>query len=253
MILAAAAFVARTITVDGVPHKYQVWVPAAYVEDSRPRLSGQQRAAVPHKWPAILFLHGSGERGSDGLKQITVGLGRALSDGAVDAQAIVIFPQCPDGERWVGAPRKIAIATLDQSEREFSIDKNRVALTGMSMGGAGAWILAAEYPKRWSALAPVCAYVHRPPQLADADNPTTESYDQFAKRLPRIPIWIFHGSDDPVVPVTESREMARALGPRAAYTEFAHTGHNAWDPAYTQTHLVQWLVDQKRKRKPSGR
>ena len=232
MILAAAAFAARTVTVDGVPRKYQVWVPAEY-DASR-------------KWPAILFLHGSGERGSDGDKQITVGLGRALTEGKLDPQAIIVFPQCPDGQRWVGAPRKIAMAVLDQTEREFSVDARRVALTGISMGGAGVWILATKYPKRWSALAPVCAYVHRPPQLADADNPTSESFEQFARRLPRIPIWIFHGSDDPIVPVTESREIARALGTRAGYTEFANVGHNAWDPAYTKPHLVEWLVEQRR-------
>ena len=237
MILAAAAFVARTVTVDRKPRKYQVWVPVAY-DASR-------------KWPAILFLHGSGERGDDGEKQTTVGLGAALRRGKVDVPAIVIFPQCAENERWVGKGEKIAIAALDQTEREYSIDRNRVSLTGMSMGGAGAWLLAAEYPKRWSALAPVCAYVHKPPKLSDAENPTSDSFDQFARRLPHIPIWIFHGSDDPIVPVTDSREMARALGPRAGYTEFAHTGHNAWDPAYTQTHVVTWLIDQRRQRKPS--
>ncbi len=231
-MLAAAAFLARTVTVDGVVHKYQVWVPAAY-DASR-------------KWPAILFLHGAGERGDDNQKQISIGLGSALRDGNFDAQAIVIFPQCPIDQRWVGAPRKIALAALDAAEREFSIDRDRVSLTGMSMGGAGAWILAAEYPKRWSALAPVCGYLHRPPTLPDADNPTTDSFDDFAKRLPRIPIWVFHGAEDPVVPVAESREMARALGVRAAYTEFACTGHNAWDPAYTQTHVISWLIDQRR-------
>jgi predicted peptidase len=236
VILAAAAFLARTVTVDGVTHNYQVWVPAAY-DASR-------------NWPAILFLHGAGERGDDNQKQISVGLGPALRDGNVDAQAIVIFPQCPIDQRWVGAPRKIAMAALDAAEREFSIDRNRVSLTGISMGGAGAWILAAEYPKRWSALAPVCAYIHRPPTLPDADNPTTDSFDDFAKRLPGIPIWIFHGADDTVVPVTESREMARALAVGAWYTEFACTGHNAWDPAYTQTHVVSWLIDQRRQRKP---
>ncbi len=236
MILAAAAFVARTVTVDGVPHQSPVWVPAAY-DRSR-------------KWPAILFLHGSGERGDDNQKQISVGPGLALRDGKVDPQAIVVFPQCPENQRWVGAPRKIAIAALDAAEREFSIDRNRVALTGMSMGGAGAWILAADYPKRWSALATVCAYIHRPPTLPDADNPTTDSFDDFVKRLPKIPIWIFHGADDPVVPVSESREMARALGVRAAYTEFPRVGHNAWDPAYSQTHVVEWLIDQRRHRRP---
>jgi predicted peptidase len=226
-------FLARSVTVDGVPRRYQVWLPAAY-DASR-------------KWPAILFLHGSGERGDDGEKQISVGLGPALRDGKVEAQAIVIFPQCPDNQRWVGAPPKIAIAALDAAEREFSIDPRRVALTGMSMGGAGAWILAAQYPKRWSALAPVCAYVHKPPKLPDAENPTSESYDEFARRLPKIPTWIFHGSDDPIVPVADSREMARSLGVTAAYTEFPHVGHNAWDPAYTTTRVVAWLIEQRRR------
>ena len=234
MILAAAMaaaghFLARSVTVDGVARRYQVWVPAAYDHS--------------HKWPAILFLHGSGERGSDGEKQITVGLGPALRD----AQAIVIFPQCPDGQRWVGPAQRIAIAALEQTQREFAIDPRRISLTGMSMGGAGAWILAAQEPKRWSALAPVCAYVHKPPKLDDAEDPTAESFDAFARRLPKIPIWIFHGSDDPIVPVSDSREMARALGPRAAYTEFPHAGHNAWDPAYTTTHVVAWLIEQRRR------
>ncbi|HJT18587.1 MAG TPA: alpha/beta hydrolase-fold protein [Thermoanaerobaculia bacterium] len=231
-VMMAGAFIARSVVVDGVARKYQVWVPAAY-DASR-------------KWPAILFLHGSGERGSDGVKQTTVGLGPAL--GKIDPQTIVVFPQCPEDDRWVArVPRQIAIAALDATEREYSIDRKRVALTGMSMGGAGAWYLAAEYPKRWSAVAPVCGYVHRPPSIPQLGDTTTDTFDQFAKRLPHVPIWIFHGSDDKTVPVEESREMARALGPRAGYTEFAHTGHNAWDPAYQQTHVVQWLVEQRRK------
>jgi len=118
------------------------------------------------------------------------------------------------------------------------------------MGGAGVWILAAKYPRRWSAIAPVCGYIHKPPTLTDAENPTTESYDAFARRIPKFPIWILHGAEDPVVPVEQSREMARSLGVRAGYTEFAHTGHNAWDPAYMQTHVVEWLIDQKRQRRP---
>lgn len=223
-------FLARSVTVDAVAHRYQVWIPAAY--DAK------------RKWPAILFLHGSGERGDDNEKQLAVGLGRALRDGKVDPPAIVVLPQCPDGRRWLEAQR-IAIAALENAQREFSIDPRRVALTGMSMGGAGAWALAARYPKRWSALAPVCGYIHRPPTLTDLDDPTTESYEEFARRLPNIPIWIFHGSDDPVVPVTESRGMADALGANAAYTEFPHAGHNAWDPAYNTTSVVQWLTRQR--------
>ncbi len=230
--MAAGQFLTRSVTVDGVSRRYQIWIPSQY--------------KASRKWPAILFLHGSGERGDDGDKQTRVGLGPALRDGKAAAAAIVIFPQCPDGQRWAGAARKIAIAALDQTEREFSIDRRRVSLTGMSMGGAGAWVLAAEYPRRWSALAPVCGYVHKPPNLADAEEPTTDSYADFAQKLPRIPIWIFHGSDDPVVPASESRSMAAVLSARAKYTEFPKTGHNAWDPAYTETHLLRWLIRQRR-------
>jgi predicted peptidase len=224
-------FLARSVTVDGVAHRYQLSIPAAY--DAK------------RKWPAILFLHGSGERGNDNEKQLAVGLAGALRDGKLDPPAIIVFPQCPEGQRWAGEAWTIAIAALEDAQREFSIDPRRVALTGMSMGGAGAWALAARYPKRWSALAPVCGYIHRPPTLRDLDDPTTESYEEFARRLPNIPIWIFHGGDDTVVPVTESRGMADALGANAAYTEFPHVGHNAWDPAYTTTDVVQWLTRQR--------
>lgn len=244
MVAAAGHFLARAVNVDGLERPYQVWVPDAY-DASR-------------KWPAILFLHGAGERGGDGVKQTKVGLGAALRDGKVEAPAIIVFPQCPANDRWTGPlGQEIAIAALDRTEREFSVDRQRVALTGLSMGGAGAWTLAAKHPRRWSALAPVCGYIHRPPSVPGVDKPSTEPFTEFARRLPRIPIWIFHGTDDPVVPVTESRGMAGALGVRAGYTEFAHTGHNAWDPAYQTTHVIQWLIEQrrpaaqKRQRKPS--
>lgn len=239
MVMAAAGhFVTRSLELNGLAHRYEVWVPDSY-EPS-------------HKWPAILFLHGAGERGDDGETQTKVGLGAALRNGKVDGAAIIVFPQCPSDDRWTSAlGQEIALAALDQTEREFSIDRRRVSLTGLSMGGAGVWMLAAEHPKRWSALAPVCGYIHRPPTVPGVDRPSTEPFAKFARRLPRIPIWIFHGSDDPVVPVSESRSMAGALGVRAGYTEFAHTGHNAWDPAYQTTHVVLWLADQKRNRKPS--
>ena len=77
---------------------------------------------------------------------------------------------------------------------------------------------------------------------------TTGSFAEFAHHLPAIPIWIFHGSDDPVVPVGESRGMADVLGANAAYTEFPLVGHDSWNPAYRTTGVVSWLVKQKRKR-----
>ena len=236
-MLSGGEFVSRSLVLDGVSHRYQVWLPRGY--------SGKRT------WPAILFLHGSGERGADGEKQTSVGLGPLLREGKVDPPAIVVFPQCPEGAHWAGAARRIAIAALDAAQREFAIDPQRVSITGMSMGGAGTWVLAAENPERFRAVAPVCGWVRKPPNLAEVMSPAAwlsdaaDPYRELASRLPRVPIWIFHGSDDPVIAVGESRRMAELLGANAAYTEFPHVGHDAWDPAYGSTSLVAWLAGKR--------
>jgi predicted peptidase len=240
-MLSGGEFRSRSVVLEGATHRYEVWLPRGY---SRKR-----------KWPAILFLHGSGERGSDGEKQTTVGLGRLLREGKIDPAAVVLFPQCPEGAHWAGAARRIAMAALDAAEAELAIDPERVALTGMSMGGAGTWVLAAENPKRFSRIAPVCGWVRKPQNLPDVMNPTAwlvaaaDPYREVASRLARVPIWIFHGSDDPVVPVAESRHMADILGADAGYTEFPGVGHDAWDPAYGATSLVEWLVEGPKRAK----
>jgi predicted peptidase len=213
-------FVAHTVTVDGAERRYQVWIPAAYDASRR--------------WPVILFLHGIGERGDDGQVQTTVGLGNALRKHKVDPDAIVVFPQCPLATTWTRGALPIALAALDQAAVDYSIDPRRVALTGLSMGGGGAWLLAIEQPRRFSALAPVCGWAPRPSATS-------------ARRVGRIPIWMFHGSDDSVIPVTESRDMAAVLGADAMYTEFPGVGHNSWDPAYQTTGVVDWLVAQERR------
>jgi predicted peptidase len=190
---------------------HTVWLPKSFDPSKR--------------WPAILFLHGAGERGTDNEQQITVGLGPHLPK--LDPPAIVVFPQCPPGVQWNHVVSQ-AVEALDKACDDYPIDPARISLTGISMGGAGAWTLAADYPSRWSALAPVCGW-----------------YDG-AKAMPRIPIWIFHGDADTVIPVEHSRVMAAKL-PRAKYTEFAGVGHNSWDPAYGTTGVVDWLVRQKRQ------
>ena len=129
--------------------------------------------------------------------------------------------------QW-SAAAPAALAALDAAGDEFSIDRDRVSLTGISMGGAGVWRLASDHPARWSALAPVCGWVDR------------------VKPIPDVPTWIFHGSDDTVIAVEQSRSMAARLGARAKYTEFPGVGHNSWDPAYATTAVVAWLVRQTR-------
>src|SRR5690606_5978478 len=116
-----------SLVVDGRVHRYQVFVPA--------------RAAAPGKAPVILFLHGSGERGDDNRRQLTVGLGPHVRSRADDFPAIVVFPQVPEGSEWHQLA-DVAFAQLDAATREFAGDPDRTYLTGLSMGGYGAWELA---------------------------------------------------------------------------------------------------------------
>ena len=191
---------------------HAVWLPKAYDRSKR--------------WPAILFLHGAGERGTDNNLQMTVGLGPHLA--RLDPPAVVVFPQCLPGVQW-NRVAALAVDALDQVCDEHRIDPARVSLTGISMGGAGVWTLAAHYPTRWSALAPVCGW------------------HDGRKEIPSIPTWIFHGDADTIIPVEHSRAMAAKLGPRAKYTELPGVGHNSWDPAYGTTDVVDWLVRQRRR------
>jgi predicted peptidase len=186
-------------------------------------------------WPVILFLHGAGERGSDGLRQTTVGLGPALTRFPSRYQAIVVMPQCPPAIQWSPSELEGALSALDAVLESARVDESRVYLTGISMGGFGAFALAARYPARFAAVVPVCGW----------GDPVT-----MARPLARMPMWVFHGADDGIVPVAYSREMVAAI--RAAgntgvrYTEYRTVRHNSWDMAYGDAELSGWLFRQRR-------
>lgn len=217
-------FLDKTITDEAGSHGYVLFVPEDYTSDK--------------KWPVILFLHGSGERGTDNKKQAAVGIAPAIRKNPSRCPAIVILPQCESKDRIpVGAwaptspDGKRALAILDQVESEYSTDKDRVYLTGLSMGGFGVYAHAVADPERWAALVPICGGG----RLADAGH--------FAK----IPLWCFHSADDPVVPVTLSRTMVKALkeaGGEPRYTEYTDSGHKSWVPAYDDPELWKWLFEQ---------
>jgi predicted peptidase len=116
-------FIDRSVVVDGVPHKYQIYIPRNY--DASQEL------------PAILFLHGGGERGGNGLAQTHVGLGQAIRFNPERWPAITVFPQAPNDAFWTGDTAKIAMAALDETINSHSIDESRVYLTGLSLGGGG--------------------------------------------------------------------------------------------------------------------
>ncbi len=233
-------FISRTVVVDGVTRRFQVFVP--------------QRWEPGGRWPVILFLHGSGEQGDDGVLQTQVGLGPAIRRQMDRFPAIVVFPQAPKDSTWKGHAGRVALRALEQTIQELDGDPTRVYLTGVSMGGYGTWQFALEQPTDFAALVPICGGIRAPPthphlQVTAVDVKDPDPYASAAKRLRAVPTWIFHGSDDAVIPVTESRQMAEALkrlGAPVRYTEYPGVNHNSWDAAYAERDLWQWLWAQRK-------
>jgi len=140
----------------------------------------------------------------------------------------------------------VAMATLKAAQKEFHGDPTRIYLTGLSMGGYGTWYLAGRYPGKFAAIAPICGGI-LVPDKARAQSPDDHApYTEAAKKIgPQTPVWIFHGGDDPVVPVTESRRMneaMKAIGGEVHYTEYPGVGHNSWDKAYAEADFITWML-----------
>lgn len=224
-------FLNRTITVNGATHKYQVYVPEGWSEHQR--------------WPVILFLHGSGERGADGMDQTQVGLPASIRSHPDRWPFVVVMPQVPfHHHRWTDPDMmQMAIAALDASIKEFRGDPQRIYLTGMSMGGYGTWEIARNWPHKFAAIAPVCGGVfwsYAPDRWHDLNLP-----EEYARAIGRTPVWIFHGADDPVVIPKQADLMYAALkanGGNVRFWEYAAVRHNAWDKAYADPELPRWLL-----------
>jgi len=225
-------FLDRTVAVQGATYKYQVYVPENW--------SPQKR------WPVILFLHGAGERADDGLIQTQVGIGEAIREHRNRIPAIVVLPQCPKDHWWVQPLMDtVAIAALDAASKEFRGDKDRTYLTGLSMGGYETWHLAAKYSGRFAAIVPICGGILMPDASRALSASNLTPYVETAKMIGgKTPTWIFHGADDHVVPVAESRRMnaaMRSMGAEVRYTEYAGIGHDCWKNAYDDPDLFAWM------------
>ncbi len=203
-------------------------------------------------YPLVLFLHGAGERGSDNSRQLRHLPAWLASERARrEHPCYVLAPQCAPGEWWVdGDARRAlrsdapvdaspsnslraALAALEDVMRREPVDPDRVYLTGLSMGGFGAWELAMREPERFAALLPICGG-------GDARR---------AAALKTMPIWAFHGAEDPVVPLRLSRLMVEAVrraGGSAKLTELDGVGHDAWTHAYRRSGALAWLFEQRR-------
>ncbi len=180
-------------------------------------------------WPLVLFLHGAGERG-DNLDMVKKhGPPKLVAQGK-EFPFVLVSPQCPAGRWW--EPTELS-ALLDEIVEKQKIDKDRVYVTGLSMGGFGTWSLAAHSPKRFAAIVPICG----------GGEPITTML------LPKVPAWVFHGGKDPVVPVARGEAMVNALkaaGGTVKFTVYPNAGHDSWTEAYNDPKLYEWLLEQKR-------
>lgn len=207
----------------GAAHRYAVWLPPGF-------------SSRGEKWPAILFLHGSGECGDDGVKPTRVGLGPSLAAHPERWPYVVVFPQKPlEDEEWEER-EPLVFKVLDDAARRCHVDRARVALAGMSQGGHGAWMLGARHPERWACLVPVCGYGRA---------------RSVQRRAVQLPVWAFHGLRDDQVDPDDTRHIVaglreqrtqRGLDPDAVHmTLFPDANHNSWDAAFASDSLVTWL------------
>jgi predicted peptidase len=238
-------FLNRTISVNGVEYRYQVYVPREY-----------RKSVV---WPVILSLHGGGQYGSDGIRQTSGALADAIRQDADRFPTVVVFPQShTDGTPgWQGHGGEAALAELDKTLSEFNGDSSRIYLVGASAGGNGAWYLAMHHAQRFAALVVASGFVteHKGtssgisyPSIAPATEP--DPFVAVARAVASLPIWIVHGDADRTVPVRESRQMYSALKSLTAnvqYTEIPGADHlGAIDAAFKNSHLIAWMLEQRR-------
>lgn len=181
------------------------------------------------RWPLMLFLHGAGESGTN-LDRVKIHGPPKIVESKPDFPFILVSPQCPRRGWNVEALN----ALLDEVVAQYRVDKDRVYLTGLSMGGYGTWSLGAAHPEKFAALVPICG----------GGNPAN------AAKLAQLPIWVFHGAKDPTVPIARSKEMVEALkaaGGNPKFTVYPEAGHDSWTETYNNPELYKWLLEQKRR------
>ena len=235
-------FQERAVKIGSTEYHFRVFTPKGWSRKKKP--------------PVILFLHGAGERGDDNMAQTRVGIAPAILRQQDSFPFVVVIPQCPKNRWWTEpAMQALALKALDQTVAEFNGDTKRTYLTGLSMGGYGSWAIVANNPGRFAALAIVCGGIRPPagitlPKEATPSTTVADPYAAVAAKVGKTPVWVFHGSADQAVPVSESRKMVEALkaaGGNVRYNEYEGVGHNSWDKAYGEAEVFSWMLAQKLK------
>lgn len=217
--------------------------------------------ALPYRWhqpaspeagrnyPLVLFLHGAGERGNDNRAQLKHGVSALLQWSEANGEpCFVLVPQCPADSWWcdidrgswrpqaAGNPNPVmraVSALVDDTLAKQAVDPARFYVTGISMGGFGTWYMLGWQPGKIAAAIPVCG----------GGDPAA------APRFKEVPLWVFHGGADPVVPPRCSREMVAALeqaGGKPKFTEYPGVGHDSWTATYADAKVLRWLFDQRK-------
>jgi predicted esterase len=227
-------FLNRRIVLNGITYRFQVYLPEEWRRDD-----GKQ-------WPIILALHGRGERGSEGMWQTQFGIAQAVRNHPDRWPFVIVMPQCPETAHWTDlAMIELAMNALDQEAAEFHGDPSRTYLTGLSMGGYGAWELARLHPHRWAAIAIAASGVfwsYEPDRWQQASSLPAE----YARAIGRTPIWLFYGSLDNVVPPKQSELMYdafKAAGGNIRLWIYEGLKHDSWSRAYDEPALPQWFLD----------
>lgn len=200
--------------------RYLLYLPPEYKPDGKP-------------WPLLVFLHGMGETGNNLELVKRHGPPKLIAQGK-HFPFIVLSPQTPRP----GWNPDAVVALIDAICEHYNVDRSRIYLTGLSMGGFGTWATAAAYPDRFAAIAPICG----------GGDP------RWAERLKDIPIWVFHGAKDQVVPVAFSERMVEAIkaaGGNVKFTVYPDAGHDSWTVTYNNPELYNWFL-QHRKKQPSA-
>ncbi len=209
------------------------------------------------KYPLLLFLHGAGERGKDNEKQLIHGAKLFITEeNRKNFPAIIILPQCPQESFWAvmktDQSKQPPVRTFDYNveanwpltaanelvkkiSNEEGVDKSRVYISGLSMGGMGTFESVYRYPKMYAAALPICG------------GGDVNHYD---KRIRKTAFWVFHGAADAVVNVKLSQEMVeklKSLKAELRYSEYPGVNHNSWDNAFAEKDYLTWMLKHKRK------
>lgn len=215
------------------------------------RMLSPDKIESGEKYPLVVFLHGSGERGSDNEKQLTHGASTFSNPANADKYpSFVVFPQCKE-RTWTdkfsaqsfmpGAPEpqvskqeEAIVDMINELVAEYPIDKNRIYIVGISMGGIATYDLVCRYPDLFAAAVPICGAVN-PDRLVEARD---------------VNFMIFHGEEDDEIPSICGREAYKSLnaaGANVDYIEFAGMGHDCWSSAFNYPNLLPWLYSQSKK------